>query len=57
MSLIYGLVAKGSTILAEHMNSSGNFATGQRKKKKAHKKGLGISTFCYCPLYIKVIIY
>ena len=28
MSLIYGLVARGSTILAEHTNSSGNFATG-----------------------------
>lgn len=28
MSLIYGLVARGATILAEHTNSSGNFATG-----------------------------
>ncbi|CAO3678133.1 unnamed protein product [Rhizopus stolonifer] len=27
MSLIYGLVARGSIILTEHMNSSGNFAT------------------------------
>ncbi|CEG83963.1 Putative Vesicle-associated membrane protein 7 [Rhizopus microsporus] len=27
MSLIYGLVARGSVILSEHMNSSGNFAT------------------------------
>ncbi|KAI8072068.1 hypothetical protein BDF21DRAFT_424822 [Thamnidium elegans] len=27
MSLIYGLVARGPTILAEHTNSSGNFAT------------------------------
>ncbi|KAG2215125.1 hypothetical protein INT46_006511 [Mucor plumbeus] len=27
MSLIYGLVARGATILAEHTNSSGNFAT------------------------------
>jgi vesicle-associated membrane protein 7 len=30
MSLIYGLVARGSTILAEHTNSSGNFASGKR---------------------------
>jgi hypothetical protein len=30
MSLIYGLVARGSTILAEHTNSSGNFATGKK---------------------------
>lgn len=29
MSLIYGLVARGPTILAEHTNSSGNFATGK----------------------------
>ncbi|RCH85313.1 Vesicle-associated membrane protein [Rhizopus stolonifer] len=27
MSLIYGLVARGSVVLTEHMNSSGNFAT------------------------------
>jgi hypothetical protein len=30
MSLIYGLVARGSTILAEHTNSNGNFASGKK---------------------------
>ena len=29
MSLIYGVVAHGPTILAEHTNSTGNFATGK----------------------------
>ncbi|RUP12824.1 regulated-snare-like domain-containing protein [Jimgerdemannia flammicorona] len=29
MSLIYGLVARGSVILAEHTNSTGNFTQGQ----------------------------
>lgn len=31
MSLIYGLVARGATILAEHTNSSGNFASGKSR--------------------------
>jgi vesicle-associated membrane protein 7 len=31
MSLIYGLVARGPTILAEHTNSNGNFATGNTR--------------------------
>jgi hypothetical protein len=37
MSIIYGLVAHGPTILAEHTNSSGNFATGKELNRRANE--------------------
>lgn len=43
MSLIYGVVAHGPTILAEHSNSSGNFGTGNNNATFGRQWSPGIS--------------